>query len=125
MKYFRSSLGVEKAPGENIEWSKTLPNTCRLSPSLKRRVEFLLQRLLESKVTKLMKFEEFFKETDRIINLIPIYYLNLKRFQLTCGYFEPKQTILKLYDELLEQNGDNHTVKYNCLFQKYENNQFI
>ncbi|CAF3434250.1 unnamed protein product [Rotaria sp. Silwood1] len=109
--------GVEKKPGGEIQWSKTLPDSCRLSASLKSRLELLLQRLLESQLNKLMKFQEFFNETDRLLNLMPIHYLNLKRFKLSCGYFEPTQSIMKLYDELLQQNGDQNNVDYYCLFQ--------
>ncbi|CAF0753788.1 unnamed protein product [Adineta ricciae] len=109
--------GVENTPGGEIQWSKTLPASCRLSPNLKHRLETLLQRLLESERSKLMTFREFFTETDRILNLIPIYYLNLKLFKLSCGYFEPSQSITKLYDELQQQNGDENNEDYYCLFQ--------
>jgi len=68
-----------------------------------------------------MTFREFFIETDRILNLMPIYYLNLKRFKLSCGYFEPTQSITKLYDELHQNNGDENNEEYYCLFQNYEN----
>ncbi len=111
-------LGVENTPGGDIQWSKTLPDSCRLSSSLKNRLELLLQRLLESERKKLMTFREFFIETDRILNLMAIYYLNLKHFKLSCGYFEPTQSITKLYDELHQQNGDENNEEYYCLFQK-------
>lgn len=110
--------GVEKTPGGDIQWSKTLPASCRLSASFKRRLEALLQRLLESDRNRLMSFQEFFNETDRVLNLIPIYYLNLKRFQLTCAYLEPSQSTTKLYDELHQQNDDKNNEEYYCLFQK-------
>ena len=109
---------MECKPGGEIKWSKTLPKSCRLSVSLKHRLEILLQRLLESERNKLMTFKEFFVETDRLLNLVPIYYLNLKRFKLTCGYFEPTQSITKLYDELHQQNADESNEEYYCLFQK-------
>ena len=109
---------MESTPGGDIQWSKTLPPSCRLSASFKRRLETLLQRLLESDRNRLMSFQEFFIDTDRILNLIPIYYLNLKRFQLTCAYFEPSQSTTKLYDELHQQNDDKNNEEYYCLFQK-------
>ncbi len=65
-----------------------------------------------------MTFREFFNETDRIFNLIPIYYLNLKYFILTCSYFEPTQSINKLYDQLQQQNDEQIYEEYYCLFQK-------
>ena len=113
-------LGIEQKPGGEIQWSRTLPDSCRLSTSLQKRLEILLRRLLESDRNKLMTFREFFSETDRILSLIPIYYLNLKRFHLTCSYFEGSQSISKLYEELREQNGDQSGEEYHCLFQKYD-----
>ncbi len=110
--------GIENTPGGDIQWSKTLPESCRLSIDLKQRLEILLQRLLESNRNKLMTFREFFNETDRIFNLMPIYYLNLKHFILTCSYFEPTQSITKLYDQLQQQNHDQNHEEYYCLFQK-------
>ena len=112
------SSGIEEAPGEEIQWSNTLPESCRLSSDLKQRLESLLRRLLESNRNKLMTFKEFFSETDRIFHLIPIYYLNLKRFILTCNYFEPSQSITELYTQLQQQNNDRNHDDYYCLFQK-------
>jgi hypothetical protein len=65
-----------------------------------------------------MTFREFFNETDRIFHLMPIYYLNLKRFILTCNYFEPTQSITELYEQLQQQNKDRNHEDYYCLFQK-------
>jgi len=106
--------GIEEKPGAEIQWSKTLPESCRLSKDLKHGLEMLLQRLLESNRNKLMSFPEFFATTDRIFHLMPIYYLNLKTFALTCSYFEPKQSISNFYD-ILKHNDDE---EYYCLFQK-------
>jgi inhibitor of nuclear factor kappa-B kinase subunit epsilon len=116
--FFFFFLGIEEAPGEEIQWSKTLPESCRLSIDLKQRLEILLRRLLESNRNKLMSFKEFFNETDRIFHLIPIYYLNLKYFILTCNYFEPTQLITELYAQLQQQNNNRNHEDYYCLFQK-------
>lgn len=78
----------------------------------------LLQRLLESDRNKLMTFQEYFQETDKIFYLMRIYYLNLKRFTITCSYFEPTQSIVKLYDQLKQENNDISDEDYYCLFQK-------
>mgnify|MGYP006897139090 CR=1 FL=1 len=50
---------------------------------------------------------------------MPIYYLNLKRFILTCTYFEPKQLITELFDQLQKENHNENYEEYYCLFQKY------
>ncbi len=65
-----------------------------------------------------MSFGEFFHETDQIFHLMPIYYLNLKRFMLTCNYFQPTELISKLYQHLQIQNHDQNHEDYYCLFQK-------
>jgi hypothetical protein len=111
-------VGIEETLDGEIQWSKTLPKWCRLSNDLKQRLESLLRRLLESNRNKLMSFKEFFNETDRIFHLMPIYYLNLKRFNLTCNYFEPTQPITELYEQLRQQNNDRSHEDYYCLFQK-------
>ncbi|CAF0780092.1 unnamed protein product [Didymodactylos carnosus] len=107
--------GIQNSSGGAIEWSKTLPASCRLSPSLKRRLEALLPRLLESNRLKLMKFSDFFSEADRLLNTVPLYYLNLKTFNLTCTYFEPSQSITQLYDSLKKYNNDSGD--YYCCIQ--------
>jgi hypothetical protein len=116
--FIELKIGIENSSGGDIQWSKTLPESCRLSNDLKQRLENLLQRLLESDRHKLMRFQEFFQETDQIFHLMPIYYLNLKYFILTCSYFEPTQPINKLYDQLQQQNTDQIHEEYFCLFQK-------
>ncbi|CAF0737153.1 unnamed protein product [Didymodactylos carnosus] len=107
--------GIQHTSGGAIEWSKTLPASCRLSPSLKQRLEALLPRLLESNGSKLMKFGDFFREADRLLNTVPLCYLNLKTFDLTCTYFEPSQSITQLYDALKKHNNDNG--EYYCCIQ--------
>ncbi|CAF3436135.1 unnamed protein product [Rotaria socialis] len=109
--------GVENSPGGDIKWSNSLPESCRLSKDLKKELENLLRRVMESDRNKLMRFREFFTETDRIFNLMRIYYLNLKRFTLTCSYFVPTQSITELFDQLRRQNRDNNDEEYFCLFQ--------
>ena len=111
-------IGIENSPGGDIQWSKVLPDSCRLSNDLKRRLEILLQRLLEADRNKLMTFREFFRATDYLFQLMPIYYLNLKRFILTCTYFEPTESTMKLYEQLQKQNDDRNNEEYYCLFQK-------
>jgi hypothetical protein len=80
--------------------------------------EKLLSRLFATNQDQLMKHEEFFNEIDKILNLIPIYYLNLKRFTLTCAYFQSDHSINQLLDHIRHENGDEINTNYYCLFQK-------
>jgi hypothetical protein len=115
----RIILGIQSTHNGKIEWSKVLPEWCRLSLNLKDMLEKLLSRLFETNQDRLMKHEEFFSEIDNIVNLIPIYYFNLKRLTLTCTYFQSDHSINKLFDKIREENGDEINVDYYCLFQKY------
>lgn len=109
--------GVQLTPKGEIQWSKTLPEWCRLSSNLKEMLEYLLARLFETDDNKLMKHEEFFDEIEKILSFIPIYYLNLKRLTSTCTYIHKDQPINKLIDQIREENGDDENVEYFCLFQ--------
>jgi hypothetical protein len=81
-------------------------------------LEKLLARLFETHQDQLMKHEEFFDEVDKIINLIPVYYLNLKCLKLTRSYFPANDSINKLFDQIRQENGDEANIDYYCLFQK-------
>jgi len=112
-------LGIQSTHNGDIEWSTRLPEWCRLSLDFKDMLEKLLSRLFETNQDRLMKHEEFFSEIDKIVNLISIYYFNLKRLTLTCTYFPSNHSINKLFDKIREENGDEINVDYYCLFQKY------
>jgi hypothetical protein len=81
-------------------------------------IEKLLSKLFETDQDRLMTHNKFFDEIDKILNLVPIYYINLKRFRLTCAYFRPVHSISKLFDQIRQENGDGIDVDYHCLFQK-------
>ena len=104
--------------GGDIQYSKVLPDWCRLSSNLKSMLEKLLARLFETNHDHLMKHEEFFSEIEQILCLIPIYYLNFKRLTLTCTYFPANHFIDQLFDQIQQENNDDTDVDYYCLFQK-------
>lgn len=81
-------------------------------------LEKLLSRLFETNQDRLMKHADFFNAVDKILNLIPIYYLNLKKLTLTCTYFQPDYSMNKLFDIIRQENNDENNVNYYCLFQK-------
>ncbi len=111
-------LGTQLTHNGEIQWSKGLPGWCRLSLTLKDMLEKLLSRLFETNQERLMKHTEFFDQIDQILDLIPIYYLNLKRLTLTCTYLPAHDSINKLFDQIREENNDEINVDYYCLFQK-------
>ncbi|XP_053391293.1 serine/threonine-protein kinase TBK1-like [Mercenaria mercenaria] len=60
-------MGVQHTEGGNIEWSKELPKTCRLSDGLKLLITPIFARLLESDPAKVWNFDACFREIDSII----------------------------------------------------------
>jgi hypothetical protein len=110
--------GIQYEYNGDIQWTKTLPEWCRLSSNLKEMLEKLLSRLFETNQDQLMKHEEFFDEIDKILNLIPIYYLNLNKFTLTCASFQKDHLINKLFNHIQQENDDKTNTNYYCLFQE-------
>ncbi|CAF3595707.1 unnamed protein product [Adineta steineri] len=112
-----SISGIQDTYNGDIRWSKVLPEWCRLSSNLKKMLEKLFSCLFETNQARLMKHEEFFNEVNKIIDLIPIYYINLKKFTLTCAYFQADDSIHKFFDYIRQENDDEMNVEYFCLFQ--------
>lgn len=99
----------------DIIYSKVLPDWCRLSPHLKNKLEELLAKLFETNHDHLMKHEDFFSEIEQIVNLTPIYHLNLKRLTLSCTYLPKEHFIDQLFDQIQDENNDED---YHCVYQK-------
>ncbi|KAL3853388.1 hypothetical protein ACJMK2_016931 [Sinanodonta woodiana] len=64
--------GVQKTEGGEINWSRSLPATCRHSSGLKLLVTPLLAGLLETDPQKVWSFDTFFKEVDDITSKVKI-----------------------------------------------------
>ncbi|KAL4226664.1 hypothetical protein ACF0H5_014645 [Mactra antiquata] len=60
-------MGIQHTEGGDIEWSRELPKTCRLSDGLKLLITPIFARLLESNPIKVWNFDAFFKEVESII----------------------------------------------------------
>lgn len=113
-----SFIGIQLTHGGEIQYSTVLPDWCRLSSKLKSMLEKLLARLFETNHDHLMKHEDFFSEIEKILCLIPIYYLNFKRLTLTCTYLPAEYFVDQLLEQIQQENNDDTDVDYYCLFQK-------
>lgn len=64
--------GIQRYQNGDIEWSKELPGTCRLSLGLKCLVVPMLANMLESDKRKRWTFEQFFGEVFKIRAMLTI-----------------------------------------------------
>lgn len=60
-------MGVQNQENGKIEWSRELPQTCRLSRGLKMLITPIFSKLLESNPSKVWNFDDFFHEVDLTI----------------------------------------------------------
>lgn len=61
-----------------IEWRRTLPDSCQLSPGLKKIVTPLLAGLLEADAEKIWTFDRFFKEVTDMLSrkIVNVFHVN-------------------------------------------------
>jgi hypothetical protein len=69
--------GVQHTEGGQIEWSRTLPSTCRLSEGLKELIRQLLAGMLEPEASKMVKFDRFFEFVNSIVKITPVHVFNV------------------------------------------------
>ena len=70
--------GIQHSENGQIEWSKSLPKTCLLSPACANLVTKLLAGLMECQPTKMWSFEQFFDSVTFIQNhkTFHVFYVN-------------------------------------------------
>lgn len=72
--------GIQRYQNGDIEWSKELPGTCRLSLGLKCLIVPMLANMMESDKRKRWAFEQFFREVFKIKDM-----LTLKLYDCSVG----------------------------------------
>ncbi|RWS01689.1 serine/threonine-protein kinase TBK1-like protein [Dinothrombium tinctorium] len=70
--------GIQHSENGEIEWSRTLPKTCLLSPALQALVTPLLAGLMECDSHKMWSFDKFFDTVTYILShkIYHIFYIN-------------------------------------------------
>lgn len=70
--------GIQHSENGEIEWSKTLPKTCLLSPGCANLVTKLLAGLMECQPVKMWSFEQFFNSVTFIQShkVFHVFYVN-------------------------------------------------
>ncbi|CAD6238655.1 GSCOCG00008505001-RA-CDS [Cotesia congregata] len=95
--------GVQAYENAPIEWSKELPNNCRLSYGLKKIVTPLLAGLLEVNKQYIWSFERFFNQVTDILCRKAIHVFNFHTMQSLQAYLHPEDKISALKNHIQEQ----------------------
>jgi len=81
--------GVQYAENGPIQWSTSLPSTCRLSRGLKHLIRQLLAGMLEPDAAKMMKFDQFFQNVHSIVTKVPVHVFNVASGDMLSIYDNP------------------------------------
>ncbi len=88
-----------------IEWSRDLPQTCRLSSGLKKPLVKILRGLLESKPDKMWTFNKFFDEVQSLLMMKVVDVFHVSKPQILKVYVEPQGTLAEFQENIAEQTG--------------------
>ncbi|CAG9766272.1 unnamed protein product [Ceutorhynchus assimilis] len=85
--------GIQQNLNGSIIWSSKLPENCLLSPNLRKIITPLIAGLLESDVTKIWTFKEFFDTVDTIVTRKIVHVFDINNQGLIKIYLNPFDTI--------------------------------
>ena len=88
--------GIQHSENGDIEWSRTLPKTCLLSPDLQRLVTPLLAGLMECDANKMWSFERFFKTVTCIISHSRLHLFDVNHMKHIVLYLHPSEAMPEL-----------------------------
>lgn len=105
--------GIQVTEDGQIEWRRTLPDNCQLSPGLKKIVTPLLAGLLEADSKKIWTFERFFTEVTNMLSRKIINIFHMNKALLIKVYIHPDEDFNHLQSYICEQTeiaNDNQII---------------
>ncbi|KAL6092514.1 hypothetical protein STEG23_034204 [Scotinomys teguina] len=97
--------GTQRQENGPLEWSYSLPITCRLSMGLQNQLVPILANILEVEQAKCWGFDQFFAETSDILQRIVIYVFSLPQAVLHHVYIHAHNTIAIFLEAVYEQTN--------------------
>ncbi|XP_047560903.1 inhibitor of nuclear factor kappa-B kinase subunit epsilon isoform X5 [Lutra lutra] len=95
--------GTQKEENGPLEWSYTLPVTCRLSLGLQSQLVPILANILEVEQAKCWGFDQFFAETSDILQRVIVHVFSLSQAVLHHVYIHAHNTIAIFLEAVYEQ----------------------
>lgn len=97
--------GTQRQENGPLEWSYSLPITCRLSMGLQNQLVPILANILEAEQAKCWGFDQFFAETSDILQRIVIHVFSLPQAVLHHVYIHAHNTIAIFLEAVYEQTN--------------------
>ncbi|KAG8589258.1 hypothetical protein GDO81_006319 [Engystomops pustulosus] len=97
--------GVQRKENGPIEWINELPVTCRLSEGLKILVEAILPNILEADQEKCWGFDQFFAETNNVLERMVIHVFSLSQARMHKIYMHHYNSVPKFMENVAKQTG--------------------
>ncbi|XP_040841490.1 inhibitor of nuclear factor kappa-B kinase subunit epsilon isoform X3 [Ochotona curzoniae] len=95
--------GTQRRENGPLEWSYTLPVTCRLSMGLQGRLVPILANILEVEQAKCWGFDQFFAETSDILQRDVVHVFSLPQAELHHVYVHAHNTVAIFLEAVSEQ----------------------
>ncbi|XP_066456291.1 inhibitor of nuclear factor kappa-B kinase subunit epsilon isoform X1 [Eleutherodactylus coqui] len=97
--------GVQRKESGPIEWIYELPVTCRLSEGLKTQLEAILPNILEADQEKCWGFDQFFAETNNILERMVIHVFSLPQARMHKIYIHHYNSVAVFMEIVAKQTG--------------------
>ncbi|XP_069800495.1 inhibitor of nuclear factor kappa-B kinase subunit epsilon [Dendropsophus ebraccatus] len=97
--------GVQRKENGAIEWIYKLPVTCRLSEGLKTQLEAILPNILEADQEKCWGFDQFFAETNNILERMVIHVFSLPQARMHKLYIHHYNSVAIFMEMVVDQTG--------------------
>ncbi|XP_020139971.2 inhibitor of nuclear factor kappa-B kinase subunit epsilon isoform X2 [Microcebus murinus] len=97
--------GTQRRENGPLEWSYTLPVTCRLSKGLQSQLVPILANILEVEQAKCWGFDQFFAETSDILQRVVFHVFSLSQAVLHHVYIHAHNTIAIFLEAVYEQTN--------------------
>ncbi|XP_040279888.1 inhibitor of nuclear factor kappa-B kinase subunit epsilon isoform X1 [Bufo bufo] len=97
--------GVQRKENGPIEWISELPVTCRLSDGLRTQSKAILANILEADQEKCWGFDQFFAETNNILERMVIYVFSLPQARMHKIYIHHYNSVAIYMEMVAKQTG--------------------
>nr|XP_008522787.1 PREDICTED: inhibitor of nuclear factor kappa-B kinase subunit epsilon [Equus przewalskii] len=97
--------GTQRRENGPLEWSYSLPITCRLSSGLQSQLVPILANILEVEQAKCWGFDQFFAETSDILQRVIVHVFSLSEAVLHHVYIHGHNTIAIFLEAVYEQTN--------------------
>uniref|UniRef100_A0A673T8P5 Inhibitor of nuclear factor kappa-B kinase subunit epsilon n=2 Tax=Suricata suricatta TaxID=37032 RepID=A0A673T8P5_SURSU len=97
--------GTQRRENGPLEWSYTLPVTCRLSTGLQSQLVPILANILEVEQAKCWGFDQFFAETSDILQRVVVHVFSLSQAALHRVYIHAHNTVAIFLEAVYKQTS--------------------